>query len=160
MNRAQRRAEERAIARVIANPAKRRTLERLVAADMAARPIAAEAQSEIATFMRMAFDAMCRGDAKLVDLGNIGIAIALTRALAELGYGTEAMEYLEAAESAFIGVQHRFDRLGRIGMTGGEREALSLLIDLHDQQLGLGISQGDMQRAFKVARERTQGAIA
>ena len=154
MNRAKRRQEARDVQRMLSTPAGRRHVSRIMQAEAAAKQIVPELQTDLSVMVLGAWQAICTGVGNQVDLGNIGYACAMTRVLAEMGYGVEAIAALDGVEQAYQSVTGRWQRTGRVGVSGGERNALGMMVDLHDQQLHLGITQGDLRRAIEITRER------
>lgn len=154
MNRAQRRQADRDVRRVLSTPAGRQHVGRIMQAEAAAKPIVPELQTDLSVMVLGAWAAICNGTGHQADLGNVGYACAMTRVLAEMGYGAEALDALAGVERAYQSMTERWQRTGRIGVTGGERNALGLMVALHDQQLHLGITQGDLKRAVEITRER------
>lgn len=160
MNRAQRRQESRDVQRILSTPAGRRHVERVMRAEAAAAPIRHELQTDLSVMVLGAWQAICTGQGHKIDLGNIGYACAMTRVLAEMGYGAEALASMPGIEAAYQSMSERWQRTGRIGVSGVERGALGLMVELHDQQLHLGITQGDLQRAVATTRQRFVGVAA
>lgn len=156
MNRAQRREQSRQIRRALSTPAKRKLVADRMRAESAARQIDNELQTDLAILVRGAFVALQTGQASTTDLANIGDAIARVSALAGMGYGAESLPAIETALDAYCACTQRWQQTGRIEATAAEMADMAVLVDLHDQQIHLGVSQGDLHQAIKIARDNTE----
>lgn len=69
----------------------------------------------------------------------------IARLLAERGYGAEAIDDIVAAQQAALSMRLRWERTGRVGVTGTELQQLRTLIEIHEAQLALSPTTGEMR---------------
>lgn len=147
MNRAQRRAEARGQQRPM-------TLRdrRLISRTWARERAALDAQTmdcaqiaDLSLFGLVALQTITAGQAGEAELTDIAVMTNISRLLAERGYGTEALPDIITAQHAALAMRNRWERTGRVGLSGPELQDLRKLLTIHEQQLALGIPSSELR---------------
>lgn len=152
MNRAQRRAAERADRRMAA-PAMRREIGRRTRQALDARAMAADQQLDLVIFCSSALDALAHGQATDIDVNNLAMISNLSMILCERGIGGNVLDDVIEAQCAVVEIQQRQARTGRIGASGPGLQALRDLVDIHEQQLEAA-PMGEVRAAISTMRNR------
>lgn len=79
-------------------------------------------------------DALVHGSGGLGEWQDINAANNLCQCLAEMGVGPEAIPTTQAVEQALIETAQRFERTGRMGLTGPAITAMRDMLEYHDLQ--------------------------
>ena len=160
MNRAERRAHEKAARRVQVSPHWRRKVMSKAAdawrterARIDASTIDEAQQRDLATFAWATLDALPNGQATDIDLDNLAVMVNISRLLAERGYGPEGLDAIMEGQMAVLAIKQRFERLGRATARGPELQALRLAIDIHEQQLAMQPTTRDMREVLDYMRQ-------
>lgn len=155
MNRAERRAHEKASRRVQVSTHWRRTVMATAAeawrserARIDATTIDESQQRDLATFAWATLDALPHGQATEIDLENLAVMVNISRLLAERGYGAEGLEAITEGQMAVLAIKQRFERLGHAVATGMELQSLRLAIDIHEQQLAMQPTTREMREVI------------
>lgn len=160
MNRQQRRAHERAVKRVMSNPAKVSRIKRQMQAEKDAQPIDRDQVTDLAVYAHAAMTALTQGTATEADLHSLAAIANISLLLAEQGIGDDHTGAIKAGMSAVVALFDRHARTGRIGASGSDLTALNGLIEIHEAQLELQPTQGEMMQAIReIKRRQTQGNV-
>jgi hypothetical protein len=106
-----------------------------------------------------ALDAFTRGHARLQEWHELAALNNITQTLAGKGIGYEAMEAAHRAETALIEAAERFQRTGRMGLSGEGIKALRDVIEYHDLQRS-SISRGEYEKAIRLTTDRVRSGYA
>lgn len=162
MNREQRRLEKRK-QRGYSKPPKMRTvwdkLDPIAHAITGASLLHSKARDELSMVELSAIDAFTRGAATInewSDLANVG---NVAQTLAGQGIGREAMPDLHAAEEALIDAAKRYERTGRMGLTGPGLQAVRTMVEWHDAQRDV-ISAKQYKEALRLTKARVESGYA
>jgi hypothetical protein len=79
-------------------------------------------------------DALVHGQGGLGEWQDINAANNLCQVMAEMGIGPEALETTRDVEQALIDAAGRFERTGRMGLTGPAIKAMRDMLEYHDLQ--------------------------
>lgn len=155
MNRAERRAHEKASRRVQVSTHWRRTVMATAAeawrserARIDATTLDDGQQRDLALFAWATLDALPHGTATEVDLDNLAVMCNISRLLAERGYGMEGLGAAIKGQQAVLEIKIRFDQRGRAIATGPELQDLRLAIEVHEQQLAMQPTTRDMREVI------------
>ena len=162
MNREQRRAQKRS-QRGYAKPPKMRTVWQAVDpvahAITSASVLQGEARDKLSMVELSAIDAFTRGAAGLQEWSELANVGNVAQTLAGQGIGKEAMPDLHAAEEALIDAAKRFERTGRMGLTGPGLQAVRLMVEWHDAQRDV-ITVKQYREALRLTKARIQSGYA
>ena len=81
-----------------------------------------------------ALDALVKGHGTLADWQDVNAANNLCQTMAEMGIGPEALPTTKAVEEALIDAARRFERTGKVGLTGTGIQAIRDMLEYHDLQ--------------------------
>lgn len=76
--------------------------------------------------------------------------------MARIGIGPEALTACEAAQTALMDAQQRFERTGRMGITGPGLQALRDVYEYHDLQRQ-SVSRAEYEKAIVTTMQRVRG---
>ena len=79
-------------------------------------------------------DALAKGQGGLSEWQDINAANNLCQTMAEMGIGPEALPTTEAVEQALIDSARRFEKTGRMGLTGPGIQVIRDMLEYHDLQ--------------------------
>lgn len=102
-----------------------------------------------------AVDAFAHGHAALQHWHDLTAMLNLCESMARNKIGPEAMPACQEAQSHLIDAQQRFERIGKMGMTGPGIEAMRELYRWHDAQRQ-AVSRGEYERQIKTAKNRVK----
>jgi hypothetical protein len=106
-----------------------------------------------------ALDAFARGAATMQEWHDLVNANNITQTLAGMGVGREALPDAHAAEAALIDAAARFQRTGRMGLTGPGLQALRDVIEWHHLQRG-SIARSQYEQAIRLTAARIKSGYA
>ena len=106
-----------------------------------------------------ALDAIVKGAGTLKHWQDLAAMNNLTQTLAGQGVGYEAMEAAHRAEAALIDAAARFQRTGRMGLTGEGIQAIRDVLEFHDLQRS-SISRSQYERAIQLTIARVKSGYA
>ena len=148
MNRAERRAHEKAERRILTSPHWRKKLVTRLADDKRAHYAATLGDEQVVDLLTPAYsalDAIPKGQGVQEHIGCLWIVARMTHELASVGYGGEdAIREARDAALALAEIQDRLGRLGRVGARGPELLALREMLATHDAQLELRPTRREM----------------
>lgn len=102
-------------------------------------------------------DAFTRGLAGLQEWSDLKAMLNLAEAMAQLGVGKdEVMPACHAAQAALIDAARRYERTGKMGLTGHGLQALRELYAYHDAQRS-SVARSVYEQAIKRATNRVRG---
>lgn len=101
---------------------------------------------------------LARGVADANDWNNINQAINMSIIFAECGVGNEWLPQILAARDAIAACVLRFQKSGRIGVTGDELKAINEGIDVHDNQITV-VRGKDVDYAAKELNRRLKHGV-
>jgi len=104
-------------------------------------------------------DAFTSGCATLKHWQDLAAVNNLAQTIAGQGVGPEVMEVAHRAEAALIDAAGRFQRTGRMGLTGEGLKNLRELIEMHDLQRS-SISRAEYERAIQLTIARIRSGYA
>lgn len=148
MNRAQRRAEARRQPQRPMTPRDRRLISRTWARERAAwdaQTLDDDQIADLSLFGLIALQTITSGQAGEAELTDIAVMSNIARLLAERGYGAEAVDDITAGQQAALAMRLRWERTGRVGVTGLELQQLRALMAIHEQQLALGPTAAELR---------------
>lgn len=100
-----------------------------------------------------AIAAFTTGKARLQEWREINEMLSVTEYLASNGVGPEALDACQDAQNHLIDAAKRFERTGRMGMTGSGLQALRALYEYHDLQRQ-SITRGEYKKALNKTEQR------
>ena len=103
----------------------------------------------------MAVDNFATGAATLDDWNTLCSMNNIAETLAASGVGPEAMETCRAVESALIEAAERFQRIGRMGLTGPGLQAMRDCVEYHDLQRA-SIPRSQYEKAIALTSARVK----
>jgi hypothetical protein len=106
-----------------------------------------------------ALDAFTRGQARMQEWYDLAALNNITQTMAGQGIGREALESAHRAETALIEAAERFQRTGRMGLSGEGIKALRDVIEYHDLQRS-SISRGEYEKALVLTANRIRSGYA
>jgi hypothetical protein len=106
-----------------------------------------------------ALAAFSHGVASLRDWDDLATLNNITQTLAGMGVGREAMPDAHAAEAALIDAAERFQRTGRMGLTGPGMQALREVIEWHHLQR-TSIARSQYEQAIRLTAARIKSGHA
>jgi hypothetical protein len=104
-------------------------------------------------------EAFARGGAGLQEWHDMAAVNNLTQTLASMHIGAEALPDCRKAEAALIEAAERFQRTGRMGLSGPGLQALREVIGWHDAQRS-NIARSVYERAIKLTEARIRSGHA
>jgi len=106
-----------------------------------------------------ALDAFARGAATLQEWHDLANANNITQTLASMHIGREALPDAHAAEAALIDAADRFQRTGKMGLTGPGLQALRNVIEWHHLQR-TSIARSQYEQAIRLTAARIKSGHA
>ena len=106
-----------------------------------------------------ALDAFTRGAATMREWHDLVNVNNITQTLAGMGIGREALPDAHVAEAALIDAADRFQRTGRMGLTGPGLQALRDVIEWHHLQRG-SIARSQYEQAIRLTAARIKSGYA
>jgi len=106
-----------------------------------------------------AIAAFSTGHARLREWHELAEMNNLTQTLAGMGVGREALEAAHRAETALIEAAERFQRTGRMGLSGEGIKAVTDVFEYHDLQRS-SISRAEYEKAIRLTRNRVRSGYA
>jgi len=100
-----------------------------------------------------AIDAFARGKARIQEWHDVCNILNLCETMARMGIGPEALAACESAQTALMDAQQRFERTGRMGITGPGLQALRDLYEYHDLQRQ-SVSRAEYEKAIVTTMQR------
>lgn len=104
-------------------------------------------------------DAFTSGHATLKHWQDLAAVNNLAKTLAGQGVGPEVMEVAHKAEAALIDAAARFQRTGKMGLTGEGIQHIRELIEMHDLQRS-SISRSEYEKAIQLTLARIRSGYA
>lgn len=104
-------------------------------------------------------DAFTNGKATMREWNDMVNVNNLTQTLAGIGVGYEAMPDAHKAEEGLIEAAARFQRTGRMGLSGPAIQALKNVIEWHDLQRS-SIARSDYEEAIRLTAARIKSGHA
>jgi len=104
-------------------------------------------------------DAFVKGKARMAEWSDMANVNNITQTLAGMGVGREAIPDCHKAESALIEAAARFQRTGRMGLSGPGIQALRDVIEWHDLQRS-NISRQQYEAAIRITGARIKSGYA
>jgi hypothetical protein len=163
MNREQRRARKR-VARGSSKPTVNRkvwsTSIDAVAHAIAGAGITSRADLDKLLMRELAsLDAFTSGKATMQEWHDMANVSNLTQTLASMKVGREALPDCRKAEAALIEAAERFQRIGRMGLSGQGIQALRDVIEWHDLQRS-SIPRSQYEEAIRLTAARIKSGYA
>lgn len=106
-----------------------------------------------------AIDTFTRGRATMCEWSALVAVNNLTQTLAGMGIGYEAMPDCHKAEAALVDAADRYQRTGKMGLTGPGIQALRDVIAWHQEQRS-NISNSKYAEALRLTEARIKGGHA
>jgi hypothetical protein len=100
-----------------------------------------------------ALDAMSKGLGSVQDWRSLADMVNICETMADNGIGPEASPYCTALQEDLIAAAHRFEKTGRMGLTGKGLNAAKEVFEYHDVQR-VSISRSDYERMIEKTRNR------
>ena len=158
MNRAERRAFERANRRVHNSSmyikARRKHGRFYNASDLDCTQV-----RDLQLIGHAAANAIRLGQGVPVDIDNLALISNMALVLAQMGLGADLLPEVLAGQDAVIGMQARLARTGKVGASGDELTALNTLLELHDAQLDIPPTVHEMRAAIAEVRRRREAGL-
>ena len=104
-------------------------------------------------------DAFTRGKASLQEWSDLASMNNVAQTLATMGVGKEVMPVCHQAEEELIEAAKRFERTGRMGLTGEGIKVLRDLIEYHDLQRA-SISRSQYEEGIRLTGARIKSGYA
>ena len=104
-------------------------------------------------------EAFARGGARLNEWSDMAAINILTKTLASMHIGPEALPDCEKAEAALIEAAARYQSTGRMGLSGPGLQALREVIGWHDAQRS-SIARSRYESAIRLTEARTRSGHA
>jgi len=163
MNRAQRRAEKRAQRGHAKPPTVRKVwatnIDTIQYAIEGAAITPAEKLDRLMLVELAAIDAFTRGKATMREWSDLVNVNNLTQTLAGMGIGYEAMADCHKAEAALVDAAARYQRTGKMGLTGPGIQALRDVIGWHQEQRS-AIPRSQYEEAIRLTGARIKSGHA
>lgn len=120
-------------------------------------PLTAQREADLAIRLRNHSSALAiyDGTAGSSDLGALMNVSNVAMAMKSLGKGKDWSKELFDAATALEAMHARLQRWGKVQATPGEREAISLMVRVHDAQLDQATII-DIERALKLVKKNVQ----
>lgn len=147
MNRAERRQAARDERRLRSDPrmqrelAMRRQRQRQQEAKL---PLDGDQISDLCVFATHALFQLVHGNASEDEIHHMSYLANVAMLFAERGLGHEYLEDIKAGQQAVVSIYGRFERIGKVGATGPELQAIRQLINVHEAQLEAQPSRKEM----------------
>lgn len=103
-----------------------------------------------------AIAAFSSGKASIFEWQQIAQILNLAETFARNGVGPEVLEACKEAEKHLIEAAQRYERSGRMGMTGLGLQALRSLYQFHDLQRQ-SVTRGEYEKTIKATGNRIRG---
>lgn len=99
-----------------------------------ATPTSREALNELLMRELSSLEALAKGHGTKHEWQDIAVVAALCRHMAKAGIGPEAIPVVDDVERHLIEASKRFDRTGKLGLTGPAIQAMRDMLAYHDLQ--------------------------
>lgn len=106
-----------------------------------------------------ALDAFTRGMATIQEWQDLVAVNNVTQTLGGMGIGSEALKDCQAAEDGLIESAARFERTGKMGLSGPAIQALRNVVEWHTAQR-TNISRSEYEEAIRLTTARVKGGHA
>lgn len=106
-----------------------------------------------------AIDAFVRGQAGIQEWQDLAALNNITQTLATMGIGREAMPDCHKAEAALVEAAQRFERTGKMGLSGPGIQAIRDVIEWHDAQRQ-AIPRSKYEQALRLTVARVKSGHA
>lgn len=97
------------------------------------------------------------GSADLDDWNALCSMNNIAETLAETGVGAEALAACKAVEAALIDAAERYQRIGKMGLTGLGLKAVKDCVEYHDLQRS-SIPRSQYEKAIKLTKDRVRSS--
>ena len=106
-----------------------------------------------------AIDAFTRGHATMQEWQDLVAVNNVAQTLAGMGVGPEALADCQAAEDGLIEAAARFERTGKMGLSGPAIQALRSVVEWHDAQRS-AIPRSQYEEALRLTTARVKNGHA
>ena len=106
-----------------------------------------------------ALDAFTRGMATMQEWKDLVSVNNVTQTLGGIGVGSEALKDCQAAEAGLIEAAARFERTGKMGLSGPAIQALRNVVEWHDAQRS-SIARSQYEEAIRLTTARVKSGHA